>query len=108
MTVKALAEKLNLNILTQGDMSLEVKGCYSGDLISWVMSKAKQGDIWLTVMGNINAVAVSVLTECCAIVLTENASLDEQAKAKAELQGVTILSTDKSAYELSVEISKLI
>ena len=72
------------------------------------MSRAKEGDVWLTVMGNINAVAVAVLTDCACIVLTENASLDEQAKDKAELQGVCILQSEKNAYELSVEISKLI
>lgn len=108
MTVKELAEKLDLEILTQGDMDTEIKGCYSGDLISWVMSKAKMGDVWLTVMGNINAVAVSVLTECAAIILTEDAPLDQQAKDKAEMQGVTILRSNKNAYELSVAIAKLI
>ena len=30
------------------------------------------------------------------------------AKSKAELQGVTVLRSEKSAYELSVEISRLI
>lgn len=108
MTVKTLSERLKLKVLTKGNMNLDVTGCYSGDLLSWVMSKAKPGDVWLTVMGNINAVAVAVLTECCAIVLTENAPLDEQAKNKAEEQGVTILQSEKNAYELSVEVSKLI
>lgn len=108
MKVNQLAEKLQLKILTQGDMDCEVTGCYSGDLLSWVMSKAQSGDVWLTVMGNINAVAVAVLTDCACIVLTENAPLDEQARQKAELQGVTFLSSSKNAYELSCEISKLI
>ena len=108
MKIKDLAEKLNLKVLTPYDDDREVTGCYSGDLLSWVMSRAKEGDVWLTVMGNINAVAVAVLTDCACIVLTENASLDEQAKDKAELQGVCILQSEKNAYELSVEISKLI
>ena len=108
MKIKDLAEKLNLKVLTPYDEDREVTGCYSGDLLSWVMSRAKEGDVWLTVMGNINAVAVAVLTDCACIVLTENASLDEQAKDKAELQGVCILQSEKNAYELSVEISKLI
>ncbi len=108
MTVKELAEKLQFKILTEGDMQKDVTGCYSGDLLSWVMSKAQEGDVWLTVMGNINAVAVAVLTDCACIVLTENAALDEQAKQKAELQGVTFLQSDKNAYELSVAISKLL
>ena len=108
MKIKDLAEKLNLKVLTPYDEDRDITGCYSGDLLSWVMSRAKEGDVWLTVMGNINAVAVAVLTDCACIVLTENASLDEQAKDKAELQGVCFLQSEKNAYELSVEISKLI
>lgn len=108
MTVKELAQKLELTILTEGDLKKEVTGCYSGDLLSWVMSKAKPGDAWLTVMGNINAVAVAVLTDCACIILTENAPLDDVALQKAELQGVTFLRSDKNAYELSVAISKLL
>ncbi len=108
MTVKELAQKLELTILTEGDMEKDVTGCYSGDLLSWVMSKAKPGDVWLTVMGNINAVAVAVLTDCACIILTENAALDDVAVQKAELQGVTFLRSDKNAYELSVAISKLL
>lgn len=108
MKINQLAEKLNLRVLTDPAEDREITGCYSGDLLSWVMSKAQPGDVWLTVMGNINAVAVAVLTECACIVLTENAALDDVAKEKAELQGVCILQSDKNAYELSVAISGLI
>ncbi len=108
MKIKELAEKLDLKVLTSYDEEREITGCYSGDLLSWVMSRAQEGDVWLTVMGNINAVAVAVLTDCACIVLTENASLDEQAKNKAELQGVCFLQSEKNAYELAVEISELI
>ena len=40
--------------------------------------------------------------------LLGHASLDEQAKVRAELEGVCFLQSSKNAYELSVEISKLI
>lgn len=108
MKVKELAEKLNLKILTEGDLERDVTGCYSGDLLSWVMSRAREGDVWLTVMGNVNAVAVAVLSDCACIILTENAPLDDAAKEKALQQGITFLMSDKNAYGLSVEISKLI
>lgn len=108
MKVKEFIEKLNLKVLTEGDLEREVTGCYCGDLLSWVMSRAREGDAWLTVMGNINAVAVGVLSDCACIILTENAPLDEAAKEKALDQGVLFLSSDKNAYHLSVEISKLI
>lgn len=108
MKVKELVEKLDLKILTQGDLDREVTGCYSGDLLSWVMSRAREGDAWLTVMGNVNAVAVGVLSDCACIILTENAPLDDAAKEKAVQQDITFLMSDKNAYRLSVEISKLI
>ena len=108
MKIKDFADKLNLKVLTDYDSEREITGCYSGDLLSWVMSRAKEGDVWLTVMGNVNAVAVAVLTDCACIVLTENAPLDEQAKQKAEMQGVCFLQSEKNAYELAVEISEII
>ena len=108
MKVKELKEKLELSVLCEGDFERECEGCYSGDLLSWVMSRAKENDIWLTVMGNVNAVAVAVLTDCACIVLTENSALDEEAKQRAMQQGVTILRSGKNAYELSVLISKLL
>ena len=108
MKVDKLIAELELSVLTEGDLDRACEGCYSGDLLSWVMSRAKENDIWLTVMGNVNAVAVAVLTDCACIVLTENSALDEDAKEKAIQQGVTILRSSKNAYELSVLISKLI
>lgn len=108
MTVKEFAEKLNLEILTEGNLEREVTGCYSGDLLSWVMSRAKEGDAWLTVMGNVNSVAVAVLSDCACVILTEKSAFDDAAKEKALQQGITFLTSDKNAYELSVEISRLI
>lgn len=108
MKINELKERLGLSVLTQGDMERECEGCYCGDLLSWVMSRLKENEIWLTVMGNVNSVAVAVLTDCACIVLTEDAALDEDALMRAKQQGVTILRSDKSAYELSVMISKLL
>lgn len=108
MKVNELIKNLELTVLTEGDLERECGGCYSGDLLSWVMSKAREDDVWLTVMGNVNAVAVAVLTDCACIVLTENAALDEDAKQRALQQGVTILRSNKNAYELSALISKLL
>ena len=106
MTLKTLCDELGWTVLTEGDLSREITGCYCGDLLSWVMSKAQDGDCWLTVMGNINAVAVAVLTDCACIVLTENAALDDEAKARAEQQDVTILTTELNAYQAAVALSK--
>lgn len=108
MTVKELTEKLNLKVLVQGDDDREVTGGYCGDLLSWVMGRAQSGDCWFTVMGNINAIAVSVLADCACIVLTENAPLDDDAKARAEMQGVAVLATEENAYTIANKLGEIL
>lgn len=108
MTVKDLAEKLELSVLVEGDISREVTGGYCGDLLSWVMGRAQSGDCWFTVMGNINAVAVAVLADCACIVLTENAVLDDDARARAQMQGVTVLAAERNAYTLASQLSRIL
>ena len=78
------------------------------DLLSWVMGRAPADSAWLTVMGNINSIAVATLADCACIILVENAALDDNAREKADMHGVNILTTPMNSYKLAVEISKLI
>lgn len=108
MDVKTLMEKLDLKLLCGDDLSREIKGCYCGDLLSWVMSRAQEKDVWLTVMGNINSIGVAVLADVACIVLTENAALDADALERAKQNGVIIFQTDKNTYQTAAAVSKLI
>lgn len=108
MTVKKLTEKLNLKVVVEGDYDREVSGGYCGDLLSWVMGRAQSGDCWFTVMGNINAIAVAVLADCACIVLTENVPLDDDAKMRAEMQGVTVLVTEENAYTMAKRLGEIL
>lgn len=108
MDVKNLVEELGLKVLCGENLEREISGCYCGDLLSWVMSRANEGDVWLTVMGNINSVGVAVLADVACIVLTENAALDEDALKRAKQNDVIILQTDKNSYQMAAAISKLI
>lgn len=108
MDVKTLAEKLDLKILCGENLERPVEGCYCGDLLSWVMSRAQENDVWLTVMGNINSIGVAVLADVACIVLTENAALDADALARAQQNDVIILQTEKNSYQMAAAISRLI
>ena len=108
MTVKEFADALALKVLVEGDMEREITGCYIGDLLSWVMGRAPEDCAWLTVMGNINSIAVATLADVSCIILVENAALDDNARQKAEMHGVNILTTEENAYRLAVKISKLL
>jgi serine kinase of HPr protein (carbohydrate metabolism regulator) len=108
MDVKELIEKLGLRVLCGENTNKKISGCYCGDLLSWVMSRAQEGDVWLTVMGNVNSVGVAVLADVACIVLTENAPLDKDALTRAQQNDVIILQTDKNSYEMAAAISGLI
>ncbi len=108
MDIKTLKEKLDLTLICGDDLARPVTGCYCGDLLSWVMSRAQEGDAWLTVMGNVNSIGVAVLADVACIILTENAALDEDALKRAEQNGVIILTTAKNSYQVAAEISRLI
>lgn len=108
MTVNEIKDKLNLKPLVEDDYDREVSDCYIGDLLSWVMGRAPADSAWLTVMGNINSIAVATLADVSCIILVENAALDENARQKAEMHGVNILTTEENSYKLAVELSRLI
>ncbi len=107
MTVKQLVEEMDLEILA-GEQNIEnvIKGGYTGDLLSFVMSHAKEGDLWITIQGHINSIAVATLLGMSAIVLTEGSALTEDACKKANDEGIPVLSTKISSFDLISALSK--
>ena len=108
MTVQNLIDDFSLEVLCCGDKAAEkeVRGGYCGDLLSWVMSKANEDDCWLTVMGNVNSIGVAVLTDVACILLTENSAFDDDAKLRAEQNGVIVLRSKENAFDLAVKIAE--
>ena len=106
MTVRQISIKLGLESLCMPDPDREVTGGYAGDLLSWVMGRAKSGDAWVTIMSNTNVIAVATLTEPAAIVLAEDVRLSEDALANAKANDITVLSTKLSAYEICARVAR--
>ena len=108
MTVFEISRKLSLKSVTVPDGEREIGGVYIGDLLSWVMGRANADDAWITIMSNINIVAVAALVDTACIILAENVEIDDSVKAVAEEKGVNILSSDKTAYELAASLYDLL
>lgn len=106
MIIRDLITELSLETVVEGDLDRAITGGYCGDLLSWVMGRAKAGDAWFSVMGNVNAIAVSVLTDVACLVLCENAALDDTARARAELENITVLRSTDTAYALAGALAK--
>ncbi len=109
MTVAEMANALSVTVRCGGDaMSREIGGCYCGDLLSMVMGRAKADDIWLTVMGNMNSVAVATLADAACILLCEGVEMDAEGEAKALQQDVPVLQTELPVYETAAKIAALL
>ena len=104
MTVKEMAAQHGWKLLAGGEgEGNQIDGCYVGALLSWVMARARPGNVWITVMGNVNAIAVAALTDASCILLTENAVLDADAAQKAETQGIPVYGCGANSYQAAIQ-----
>lgn len=108
MTVKDLSQTDGINAVTLPDGDREITGVYIGDLLSWVMGRARDGDAWITIMSNINIIAVASLADTACIILAEDVELEEEIIKTANAKQINILSTSKSIYEIAVSLSGLL
>ena len=107
MTVKEIVKKLSLNIISESDScERNATGCYIGDLLSLVMSKAQSGDVWITIQTNVNVPAVASLTDASMVILAEGMKLDENAKKRAEEEQICVYSSECSAFQLACLIKE--
>lgn len=86
----------------------EINGVYIGDLLSWVMGRASCDDAWITIMTNVNILAVSSLADTSCIILAEGVMPEQNIVDTAVQKGINILSSEMSAYEIAVFLSNAI
>ena len=100
-TVLALADRLGLDKINLADPDREVTAGYVGDLLSWVMGRAPADGAWITVMTNVNVIAVASLSDVACVILAEGAELDEVALGRAKSEGINVLSGKMTAFDIA-------
>ena len=108
MTVNDLLLNENFKAVTLPDGEREISDVYIGDLLSWVMGRAKADDAWITIMSNVNILAVASLADTACIILAEGVTVDEGIKATAAEKCINIISTDFSIFEAAVSINDML
>ena len=102
MTVHELLEATDLTAAALPCGDREITGVYVGDLLSWVMGRAREGDAWITIMSNRNIVAVATLADTACILLAEGVQPDDGVAALCEQKGINLLLSAHSAYDTAV------
>ncbi len=101
MKLEDLAKRLDLTARTcHKELKRNVKSGYVSDLLSDVMAHAEKEGLWVTIQIHPNIIAVAVLKELAGIVLASGREPAGETLERAEMEGVPILTTSLSAYEL--------
>lgn len=108
MTVSELTQLEEFKALCLPEGERRIDGVYIGDLLSWVMGRAGEDNAWITIMTNINVVAVASLSDVACVILAEGTAPDNEVLATAEEKGVNLISSPLGAYEIAVKLSSLI
>ena len=108
MTVNGLKDIPEFSVLNEGDMNKEITVPFCCDLLSVAMSKAPAGAAWVTIMGNVNALAVSSLTDCACIILAEDTAVEPNVLSKARIQEITLFKTDLPIFDAALKVYNLI
>lgn len=102
VTLQTILDNIELKVLTSPvDYSeIRIHSGYASDLLSCVMTGAQAKGIWVTLIANINIVAVASLLQLPAIIITENAQPDAATIDRANQEGIVLLSTAVGSYQV--------
>ena len=108
MTVKELCDSAGFQAICLPDGDRDITGVYVCDLLSWVMGKAEENNAFVTIMTNVNVLAVASLINMSVVIVCENAQLSEEFVAGAKDKGINVLKSSLPSFETCVALSKMI
>ncbi len=88
--------------LLSDDKDTEITGVFCCDLLSIAMGKAPSGSAWVTVMANVNTLAVASLTDVACIILAEGTTFDSTLIDKAKEEGIAVYKTDLPIFDAAL------
>ena len=105
MTVQQLVDSEIFQVVNIGeDTGRKIEKPFCCDLLSVAMGRAPAGCAWVTVMGNMNTLAVATLADVACVIMGEGAALDEIALKKAQQQEITVLATELPVFDAALWI----
>lgn len=104
MKLQTILDLPDCHTLTNGNPERIISKVFCCDLLSIAMSKAPADSVWVTVMGNINTLAVAALADVACIILAEGVTLDEGTIIQAETEGIAILQTELPVFDMALKV----
>ena len=102
MIVQDIINLLHAQIIAGATKSdNEISGGYASDLLSYVMGQGKSGNVWVTMQGHQNIVAVASLLGLSAVIIAGDVQPEKDTIHKAESEGIPLLKTSLSVYTVA-------
>lgn len=105
MKLQEFADQFGLDVCAgTPEQEIAVEKLFCCDLLSLAMARATEHCCWLTVMGNLNAVAVASLADAACIVVCEGMEMDKAGLAKAREEEIPVLRTAGAVFDTALRI----
>lgn len=89
---------LHTNKLTLDNI---VNGMYICDLHSSVLKNAKEDNVFITIMNNINSIAVAVMVDLPCVIITQGSIPTTDMIKRANEENITLMSTKLNNAEIA-------
>jgi hypothetical protein len=105
--VAEISEALGLNVFHPGNGARELEGAVVGDLLSQVLTEARENWLWVTVHTHLNVAAVAALRGIPLVILASSRYPQEDLKEKCQEEDIALANTPLSCYELCRGLGRL-
>jgi serine kinase of HPr protein (carbohydrate metabolism regulator) len=108
MKIVELVEKLNLDVRSaKENLEREITGGYASDLLSDVLARSKEGNLWITLQLHQNIVGVASMKDLAGIILVNGREPEPQTVEKAEAENIPVMVSELSTFELVGKLCSL-
>lgn len=108
LTSREIVEALKAEVVAEGDLGCKVMGCYVSDLLSDVLARNNDGNLWITQHTHSNIVAVASVKGIVAVIVVGGNTIPEETLEKARDEGVTLIQCGMSAFETAGAVYNLL
>ena len=108
MKTTDLPSALSCSPLYEGYADKHVRGGYTSDLLSDVMSKAREGSVLITIQAHKNTVAVASMMGLSAVVVCNDRPIPDDMIEAARAEGIPLFRTADTQFETSGRLFRVL
>lgn len=109
MKVSDIIDKLGLVVYSgKKGIDNEISGGYVSDLLSDVMGKAKENQMWITLQTHKNVMAIASLKDLSAVILINGVKPDQDTIEQSNEEDIPLLGSDESTFNISGKLYNML